>query len=229
MVCRSGSPDSDDSDIPELESDESDEDDDSYDYTRDRYTRRAFAKGRTWAPATNYHIDALIQGTTPLLLAVRAGNVRMAKALLESGADPLTACAATAPSSSKKADSSSSSWTTPLHLAVEMNQVKLLQHMVPGLKARSEILKPKSFATPKIPVVNSNEDVKAHTQRSVTIYNCEGDTPLTLAVRLGYYNAAVALLGAGFSLCQVVSVYTPESSKEEHTHALLLTVKVGAS
>lgn len=234
-LCRSAqSPDA-ASDIPDLETDESDDEDSDGEY--DRYRRchhRPNRPNRNWQIAINYHIDAIIEGTTPLLLAIRAGNVKLAKSLLQAGADPLTVCAAAAAcSSTKKSDSSSkssssiSSWTTPLHLAVEMKQVKLLQYMAAGLADRPEILRPKPFATPKIPVVNHNDDVKPHTPRDVTIYNNAGETPLTLAVRLKFYNAAVALLGAGFNPCQVVSVYVPGSDKDEHTHALMMSVKVG--
>lgn len=64
-----------------------------------------------WLPAKRFHIDVMLEGSTPLMLAVRACNINLAKALLAAGADPLAVCT---PSSSG-AEGSGGEWTTPLH------------------------------------------------------------------------------------------------------------------
>jgi ankyrin repeat protein len=95
-------------------------------------------------------------------------------------------------------------------LAVEKNQLKLLQHLAPKLAATPDVIKPRPFSRAK----QSN------------IWNSAGETPLTLAVRLKHDKAACAMLAAGFKPLQLASVLLPGADRDEVAHALLLAAKV---
>lgn len=72
--------------------------------------------------------------------------------------------------------------------------------------------------------------VSSRVHMQVSIWNRQGDTPLTLAVRLSSQfksgDAACAMLEAGFDPCQLASVYLPEEDRDETVHALLLAARV---
>jgi ankyrin repeat protein len=190
------------------DADESDDDDDDYDDDDEVYLY------------TNNHLDVLVKGTTPLMLAIHMGNMKAAKALLAAGADPLSVCV-----SSTVASGSLTSqmywWSTPLHLLVTKQSPNVLKTVVGMVKGRVELQgkfrEPCSIVT---------EGPSYQNKHQSTMWDGMGDTPLTMAVRLRQTAAPGVLLNAGFDPLQLVTFRAAGRVEEDWEHALLMAVEV---
>jgi hypothetical protein len=97
-------------------------------------TRQTFSSFDVFMGDAPLNLEALIEGVTPLMLAVRSCNVKAATALINAGADPYHLCLPLGYNpNSKKASSSSQHnvpWTTPMHTAVERGLVSMVLQLL---------------------------------------------------------------------------------------------------
>eukprot|EP00775_Hariotina_reticulata_P001454 gene1454-1796_t len=190
----------------------------------------SFAELDFFLPDMPLHLEALIEGHTPLMLAVKSCNLKAAAALIKAGADPYIMCLplsyspnnATAPSSAKQ----KVPWTTPMHTAVEKGLVSMLNHL---LEADSDVVFMQSYEgfppaeTLSKPLPPSDPDVhRPLMPQPRSMFDSNGDTPLTLAVRLRQQKAAIVLLQrTGMSPLFCVNY----AGKGRWEHALLMAAK----
>ena len=196
--------DSDDSSESDHSSDQNDDDDDDDNDDFNTYN----------------HLDVMVDGKTPLMLAIHMGNMKAAKTLLAAGADPLTVCVSTTLASGSRM-SQICWWNTPLHLLVTKQSPNVLKMVVGVIKGRPELQlefkEPCSILFERPSIQNKHQ---------ATIWDGMGDTALTMAVRLRQTAAPGVLLNAGFDPLQLVN-FRAAGRVEDWEHALLMAVEVG--